>query len=196
MPVIYAPELTRYEGLEGGIWGDIADFLGLRNPLTYYYPDMTPHQIFNKIDADMKRYAPRITLLRSKSSQPALVDKAKSVQQGLKRIRPAFVPGAKIGERDLSRLKEVVVSFRAFRRDLWHAEKAFGSGAPVEPHPDPKAGTVQVTPTAPTRQPVPVQQEQEAPPPRQAFPVWGYLALGGAALLLVGGGALFGRRRT
>ena len=140
MPVMYMEEYRGHEGLSGGIFGDIADFLGLRNPLTYYHPDLTPQQIYAKYDADLTRYRGRLDLLRSATARTALISEWKNLQPIRERIRPAFEAGARPGERDLDRLKELVVGARKFRRNLWNAETAYGTNSAyrmaAEPVPD------------------------------------------------------------
>ncbi len=211
MPIMYLDEYRSREGLGAGIWGDIADWLGLRDPLTYYYPELTPRQIYVKIDADLTRYKNRITLVRSATARRALTAEFQKMQPRRDDLKPAFTAGARPGERDLERLRQLLVAYRAFRSNLWNAESLYGTGATTpmqkpsdEPEIKPKT-VVQLQPTrprppsplaprpAPTPTPAPVTRAGMFPAINWQSPwVWGGAAVVGLSLF---GGAMFRRPR-
>jgi hypothetical protein len=161
-----------------GFWGDIADALGIRDPLSYYYPNETPSEIYAKVKADLLRYGPRIKLLGSATNAATLQQRYNEIMAETGRLDAAFAGGATPGERDLDRLRAFVKAYRSFRSDLWSAENEYGSRAPgsITPPDSPTVPSSQVVTTQQTPATTTIIQESQ---PASMMP-----------MLLLGGGIL------
>jgi len=110
---------------------------GLRDPLNTYEPGVPERDVAEKYCAWVDEYADRLTLIRDSGAQTSLKPALKELQTLQGRARNAYLrEGAKPGTTDRSDLAYLVDKSLMFRRDLWAAEKKYGTDAAAARSPE------------------------------------------------------------
>jgi hypothetical protein len=105
--------------------------VGLRDPLNQYEPGVPEGTVFAKYSAMISAYQGRVPMLRSDTARKSLaksVATLASTRDSLARVYATA--GAAGGTKDRDRLASLVQDTRDFRRQLWAAEKQYGTNAP------------------------------------------------------------------
>lgn len=103
---------------------------GLRDPLNTYEPGVPERDVAEKYCAWVDEYAERLSQIRDSGAQTSLKPALRELQTLQGRARNAYLrEGAKAGSTDRSDLAYLVDKSLMFRRDLWAAEKKYGTDA-------------------------------------------------------------------
>jgi hypothetical protein len=104
--------------------------VGLRDPLNQYEPGVPLTTVYAKYAAMVAAYRPRVGMLRSDTAKKSLSASLSMIEKSSASLARAFSGGAAGGTRDRDALGGLVQDVRNWRRELWAAEKKYGTNAP------------------------------------------------------------------